>query len=171
MSVMYKRLLIDIDGNSGIMPLSAEYDPEHYWHNDKEEHIQNIKNWIDLGAEDMFGNLPVLPNKVPEMRGCIAFEPGQTSPLSRSQPRGTIYVPSNLNFVDKFDSIDEAQFSKLIRKNDAPFIQYSFLKALENSGCVGRDLGWTPKHLVKLNENERGPKQLQTHLLLEPGRL
>ncbi len=62
-------------------------------------------------------------------------------------------MSTNLNFVDKFDSIDEAQFSKLIRKNDAPFIQYSFLKALENSGCVGRDLGWTPKHLVKLNEN------------------
>ena len=107
MSVMYKRLLIDIDGNSGIMPLSAEYDPEHYWHNDKEEHIQNIKNWIDSGAEDMFGNLPILPNKVPEMRGCIAFEPGQTSPLSRSQPRGTIYVPSNLNFVDIYFSVED----------------------------------------------------------------
>jgi len=89
------------------MPLSAEYDPEHYWHNDKEEHIQNIKNWIDSGAEDMFGNLPVLPNKVPEMRGCIAFEPGQTSPLSRSQPRGTIYVPSNLNFVDIYFSVED----------------------------------------------------------------
>ena len=62
-------------------------------------------------------------------------------------------MSTNLNFVDNFDSIDEAQFSKLIRKNDAPFIQYSFLKALENSGCVGRDLGWTPNHLVKLNEN------------------
>ena len=62
-------------------------------------------------------------------------------------------MSNNLNFVDNFDSIDEAQFSKLIRKNDAPFIQYSFLKALENSGCVGRDLGWTPKHLVKSNEN------------------
>ncbi len=60
---------------------------------------------------------------------------------------------TNLNFVDNFDSIDEAQFSKLIRKDDAPFIQYSFLKALENSGCVGRDLGWTPKHLVKTSEN------------------
>ena len=35
----------------------------------------------------------VLPNKVPEMRGCIAFEPGQTSPFSKSQPRGTIYFP------------------------------------------------------------------------------
>ena len=62
-------------------------------------------------------------------------------------------MSTNLNFVDNFDSIDETQFSKLIRKNDAPFIQYSFLKALENSGCVGRDLGWTPKHLVKSNEN------------------
>ena len=62
-------------------------------------------------------------------------------------------MSTNLNFVDNFDSIDEAQYSKLIRKNDAPFIQYSFLKAIENSGCVGRDLGWTPKHLVKSNEN------------------
>ena len=62
-------------------------------------------------------------------------------------------MSTNLNFVDNFDSIDEAQFSKLIRENDAPFIQYSFLKALENSGCVGRDLGWTPKHLVESNEN------------------
>ena len=62
-------------------------------------------------------------------------------------------MSTDLNFVDNFDSIDEAQYSKLIRKNDAPFIQYSFLKALENSGCVGRDLGWTPKHLVKSNEN------------------
>ena len=62
-------------------------------------------------------------------------------------------MSTDLNFVDNFDSIDEAQFNKLIRKNDAPFIQYSFLKALENSGCVGRDLGWTPKHLVKSNEN------------------
>ncbi len=62
-------------------------------------------------------------------------------------------MSTNLNFVNTFDSIDETQFSKLIRKNDAPFIQYSFLKALENSGCVGKDLGWTPKHLVKSNEN------------------
>ena len=59
----------------------------------------------------------------------------------------------NLNFIDNFDSIDESQFNKLIRKDDAPFIQYSFLKALENSGCVGRDFGWTPKHLIKLNKN------------------
>ena len=59
----------------------------------------------------------------------------------------------NLNFIDNFNSIDESQFNKLIRKDDAPFIQYSFLNALENSGCVGRDYGWTPKHLIKSNKN------------------
>ena len=59
----------------------------------------------------------------------------------------------NLNFIDNFDSIDESQFNKLIRKDDAPFIQYSFLKALENSGCVGRDFGWTPTHLIKSSKN------------------
>ena len=62
-------------------------------------------------------------------------------------------MSGNFNFIDNFDSIDESQFNKLILKNDAPFIQYPFLKALENSGCVGRDLGWTPKHLVKSNKN------------------
>ena len=53
----------------------------------------------------MFGNLPVFANKVPEMRGC-AFEPGQTSPLSRSQPR-RLYVPSNLNLVDIYFSVED----------------------------------------------------------------
>ena len=63
----------------------------------------------------------------------------------------------NLNFIENFDSIDKSQFNKLIREDDAPFIQYPFLKALENSGCVGRDLGWTPKHLIgsKKKHHER----------------
>tara|TARA_B100001057_G_scaffold243302_1_gene243650 strand:- start:1448 stop:2584 length:1137 start_codon:yes stop_codon:yes gene_type:complete len=62
-------------------------------------------------------------------------------------------MSTNFNFIDHFDSIDESQFNKLIRKEDAPFIQYSFLRALENSRCVGKDLGWTPKHLIESNEN------------------
>ena len=59
----------------------------------------------------------------------------------------------DLNFVENFDCIKESQFNKLIREDDAPFIQYPFLKALEKSGCVGRDSGWIPKHLVKSNKN------------------
>ena len=59
----------------------------------------------------------------------------------------------NLNFIENFNSIDKSQFDELMREDDAPFIQYPFLKALENSGCVGRELGWTPKHLIGSKNN------------------
>ena len=106
-SILYKRLIEDIDGISGIMPLSAEYNPEHYWLDHKEEYIQNIKDWIDNGAMDMFGNLPLQPNNIPEMRGAIAFITGQTTPLSREIPRGTIYVPSSANSIDLWFSVQD----------------------------------------------------------------
>ena len=104
-SILYKRLIEDIDGISGIMPLSAEYNTEHYWFDHKEEYIQNIKDWIDNGAKDMFGNLPLQPNNIPEMRGAIAFVTGQNTPLSREMPRGTIYVPSSANSIDLWFSV------------------------------------------------------------------
>ena len=63
-SILYKRLIEDIDGISGIMPLSAEYNAEHYWFDHREEYIQNIKDWIDNGAKDMFGNLPLKQNGI-----------------------------------------------------------------------------------------------------------
>ena len=110
-SVLYKRLIEDIDGISGIMPLSAEYNPEHYWYDHKDEYIQNIKDWIDNGAKDIFGNVPLQTNKIPEMRGCIAFLTGQNTILSREQPRGTIYVPSNANSVDFWFSVLDDQLT------------------------------------------------------------
>jgi len=106
-SILYKRLIEDIDGISGIMPLSAEYNPEHYWFDHKEEYIQNIKDWIDNGAKDMFGNLPLQPNNIPEMRGAIAFVTGQNIPLSREIPSGTIYVPSSANSIDLWFSVKD----------------------------------------------------------------
>ena len=119
-SVLYKRLIEDIDGISGIMPLTAEYNPEHYWYDNEEEYIQNIKDWIDYGAKDIFGNSPLQANKVPEMRGCIAFVTGQNTPLNREQPRGTIFVPANANSVDFWFSIlddeltaDELTYNKV----------------------------------------------------------
>ena len=32
--------------------------------------------------------------------------------------------------------------------DDNPFLSYAFLRALEDSGCVGEKTGWTPSHLV-----------------------
>ncbi len=114
-SVLYARLLADsngtstFDNNSQVMPLTADivYDPDqsNAWHGVKNQLIPNIKSWIDSGAKDMFGNLPVEPNNKPQMRGCIAFLTGQTTQLNREPPRSTIYIPSNASSIDLWFSI------------------------------------------------------------------
>ncbi len=95
-SVLYHRLIVDIDGISGIMPLESEDD----WNNNKDEYIQNIKDWIDQGAKDMFGNSPLLPNDIPLGRGMVVFNTGQTNnPFSRD-PSGSVLISNTLDSVD-----------------------------------------------------------------------
>jgi len=107
-SVLYHRLIVDIDGISGIMPLSAEYNPEHYWYDHEQEYINNIKTWIDDGAKDMFGNLPQLPNDIPLGRGMVVFESGQVNnPLNRNSQNGTVFVPNNLDSIDIWFSVTD----------------------------------------------------------------
>jgi hypothetical protein len=119
-SVLYARMLSDnngvslFDNNSQVMPITADivYDPNqsHSWHGVKNELITDVKEWIDNGAKDIFGNLPSEPNNQPQMRGCIAFLTGENTPLNREQPRGTIYIPSNATSVDFwFSIIDDIQ--------------------------------------------------------------
>ena len=120
-SVLYARLLSNdlgvsiFDHNSQVMPLTADivYDPNqlHVWHTVKNTFIPNIKSWIDSGAKDIFGNIPLEPNKIPEMRGCVAFLSGQSNILlNRELPRGTIYVPNNASLVDFwFSVLDDTQ--------------------------------------------------------------
>jgi hypothetical protein len=137
-SVLYARLLADASGtstfdpNSQVMPIDAsiEYDPNksHTWHGVKGQYIPNIKDWIDNGAKDIFGNTPLEPNKIPEMRGCIAFTTGQTTPLNREQPRGTIYIPSNATSVDFWFSVHD----DLLNSDQLTYNQVKFSKNLFN---------------------------------------
>jgi len=39
--------------------------------------------------------------------------------------------------------------------DENPFVSHSFLKALEESGSVGAEVGWIPHHLVIKNEEQR----------------
>lgn len=106
MSVLYIRLTEKIDPSSEIMPIDATYNPEHPWHNDKEVYIENIKDWINDGAKDMFGQEAVFPNKIPEKQGVVAYQEGQTTnSLSRLGVRGAIQIPSGLNSIDIWFSI------------------------------------------------------------------
>lgn len=45
------------------------------------------------------------------------------------------------------DEVPAADWNAL-RGAECPFLRHEFLAALEHTGCVGRDTGWTPAHLV-----------------------
>jgi hypothetical protein len=137
-SVLYARLLEDanrvsiFDPGSRVMPGNTgpgdDPDQLHEWHGVKNQYIPNIKDWIDNGAKDIFGNIPLEPNKIPEMRGCIAFATGQTTPLSREQARGTIYIPSNATSVDFWFSVHD----DLLNSDQLIYNQVKFSKNLFN---------------------------------------
>lgn len=66
-SVLHERMVVDIDGISGIMPLSL--DPQSDWPTKKSEYIAAIAAWINAGARDMFGNPPPNGPVNPRLQG------------------------------------------------------------------------------------------------------
>jgi predicted N-acyltransferase len=50
-------------------------------------------------------------------------------------------------FVDSIEAVDPGDWNRLAGA-DNPFLRHEFLLALERQGCVGRDTGWQPQHLL-----------------------
>jgi len=95
-SILWVRLLEDIDGQSGIMPLALE--PDSDWEQKKDEYLDNIKQWINDGAKDMFGNPPLNGNLQPAMRGVAAYANGNL--LQRNSGDGYVSVPPGVSSID-----------------------------------------------------------------------
>jgi len=53
----------------------------------------------------------------------------------------------NARFLSSILEIDSAKWDKLVPQN-YPFAKHGFLAALEKSGCVGGNSGWSPQHLL-----------------------
>ena len=103
-SILIVRLERDIDGISGIMPLVT--DPGSDWPLNKNSYIQAIKDWINNGAQDVFGNNPKLGNPVPQMLGAIAYETGNPNPLARAG-KNPIQIPTGALSVDLWVSLSD----------------------------------------------------------------
>jgi len=117
-SVLVERLLTDIDGQSGIMPLSI--DPGSDWNAKRDEYINNVKAWINAGAKDAFGNSPVQSNLPPQLRGIFISPTGSTSSFPRNVQTGSIEIPEGTPSVDIY----------LACTDDATAVdQLSYLKA------------------------------------------
>lgn len=167
-SVLYNRLTQDIDGQSGIMPLVIE--PSSDWPMKKDENIANIKAWIDNGAKDIFGNVPSLSNKVPQMQGVL----GKTDIwLDRKDSgQGSLKVKDTESHLDLYfafsdDNTPSNQLTNArikFSKNPDDFVNATSIpltiltQALTNTGYYGNQvsyfhtIGINPKDYAKLGE-------------------
>lgn len=53
-----------------------------------------------------------------------------------------------LRIVQSLADIPQADWDRLLQPGDRPFLSWTFLEALERSGCVAPDRGWLPFHLT-----------------------
>jgi hypothetical protein len=106
-SVLYQRLILDIDGQSGIMPLVTE--PNSDWSSKSATYIENVKNWIQNGAKDVFGNAPVQSNLPPQLSGMFIAPVGSTSPFPRNIQTGAIEIPVGTASVDVWLAFSDDQ--------------------------------------------------------------
>ena len=53
----------------------------------------------------------------------------------------------DFSFISSLNNVRRADWNSLL-EDDNPFLQYEFLSALENNGCLGEKYGWYPHHLI-----------------------
>lgn len=71
-----------------------------------------------------------------------------------------------LALVRRIAEIDRAEWDALVGEDGSPFLEWDWLDALEQSGCVAPKRGWAPHHLT-LRDNSRligaAPMYLKSH--------
>lgn len=114
-SMLWLRLNEDIDGQSGIMPLTAAYDPENDWSEKRDIHLSNIRTWIENGALDMFGNPAPTGNHQPGLHGVYAEADGIPCEVSGriKVPDGSQNVTIWVSISDKETSLDQFTYNKV----------------------------------------------------------
>jgi len=57
-----------------------------------------------------------------------------------------VQTEAQFEIVDDLSAVDAAAWDALA--GPQPFVRHAFLHGLEQTGCVGGDTGWTPRHLL-----------------------
>ena len=104
LSLLHERMLQSLPNTSGIMP--PVYADE--WIVNKSKHIKAIKDWINAGAKDMYGNSPVVGNPNPVVTGFSAFHNNSTtSTYARPAGAGILPIIIPRTDIDLWFSIDD----------------------------------------------------------------
>jgi hypothetical protein len=92
-SLLYERLVNEIPNTTGIMPPVVDANSD--WNDRKNEYLAAIASWINAGAPDMFGNLPVdgAVDFPPVVEGLLVFAPGSTTDPYTRDPESAAVSP------------------------------------------------------------------------------
>ncbi|MES2627963.1 MAG: hypothetical protein V4616_03245 [Bacteroidota bacterium] len=164
LSVLYQRLIKDIDGMSGTMPLSV--DPTSDWNSKKQQYISNVKSWIDNGAKNQFGNPPAAVDLAPGFEGMMGFADSQTTPMTRlGTGQGGIRVPygtTNITLYFSFKDDKTAPAAFTYNKLKTSPVQSDFgggaekdlsiVTPISGLGYTGSTVSYTHKITLKMSD-------------------
>lgn len=115
-SMLIKRVTSFVPNTSGVMPL--EVSPDSDWNEKKDEYIQDLRDWINDGAQDIFGNEANSINLKPQLTGFYITAQGSNTAYPRNV-NGVILVPSSATNIDLYIGIsDNETSSDLLTKNE-----------------------------------------------------
>lgn len=110
-SMLLQRMTVDLNGNSGIMPLALE--PKSTYNIHKSEYLQRITKWINDGARDLAGNSPTSPNFPPSIQG-VQFIQGNNL-LTRQGIYEAANADAGLNTIVYFAIVDDGLDQKELK--------------------------------------------------------
>ena len=105
-SILLDRMMTFVLNTSGQMPL--EVLPGSDYTEKKEEYYKNIKDWINEGAKDIFGNSAISINLRPQLTGFFITTTGSSTPLSRNV-KGVIKIPASTTSIDLYMGISDKE--------------------------------------------------------------
>ncbi len=143
-SVLVARVTYDIDDNSGVMPLIVE--PDSDWPDNAETYKQNIRDWIQGGAKDVFGNSPGIANQLPQMQGAMA-KAGNTWLARGGNGQSSILIQQDINSIELYFAFsDDATDVQDLTENT---IRFSADKDdFENSPVLNLQIIGTPEQQI-----------------------
>jgi len=110
-SMLLHRLTVDLNGNSGIMPLGLEQDSDYP--EKKDEYINRIETWVNNGAPDFYGNKPQSANFPPVVNGVAVFQNGSMKNRIGIYEAVNVNLGSNVQMWFSFtdDKMDARSFT------------------------------------------------------------
>lgn len=59
-----------------------------------------------------------------------------------------------IRVLRSIEEVDRDAWDALVRPEDSPFVEWTFLRTLEEAGCVEPDSGWLPCHLTLYDDDK-----------------